>query len=84
MKCVYVRTGLYMKLYTELGRLWSQRKIQQNVEVCEFYLISLLFSPKKVAVSLVKSSESIFEMFILCFQSYLSSFCQWRIQVKSK
>ena len=28
-----------------------------------------------MAGSLVKLSESIFEMFILCFQSYLCSFC---------
>ena len=30
---------------------------------------------QKVAGSLVKLSESIFEVFILCFQSHLCSFC---------
>ena len=40
-----------------------------------FTSFSLLFSPKKVAGSLVKLSESIFEVFILCFHSYLCSFC---------
>ena len=40
-----------------------------------FTRFSLLFSPKKVAGSLVKLSESIFEVFILCFKSYLCSFC---------
>ena len=43
--------------------------------VANFTWFSLLFSPKKVAGSLVKLSESIFEVFILCFQSYLCSFC---------
>ena len=29
MKCVYVRTDLYMKLHTELGRLWF--KLPKNM-----------------------------------------------------
>ena len=40
-----------------------------------FTRFSLLFSTKKVTGSLVKLSESIFKKFILCFQSYLCSFC---------
>ena len=40
-----------------------------------FAWFSLLFPPKKVAGSLVKLSESIFEVFILCFQSCLCSLC---------
>ena len=41
----------------------------------DFTRFSLLFSTKKVTGSLVKLSESIFKAFILCFQSYLCSFC---------
>ena len=40
-----------------------------------FTWFSLLFSPKKVAGSLVKLSEFTFKVFILCFQSYLFGFC---------
>ena len=40
-----------------------------------FTRFSVLFSTKKVPGSLVKLSESIFKEFILCFQSYLCSFC---------
>ena len=40
-----------------------------------FTRFSLLFSTKKVTGSLIKLSESIFKAFILCFQSYLCSFC---------
>ena len=57
---------------TFVGHFAFRLKIQQNVEkFCEFYLIFIVVSPKKVAGSLVKLSESIFEVFILCFQSYL-------------
>ena len=40
-----------------------------------FAPFSVLFSPKKVACSLVKLSEFILEVFILCFPAYLFSFC---------
>ena len=40
-----------------------------------FTRFSLLFSTKKVTGSLVKLSESTSKEFILCFQSYLCSFC---------
>ena len=40
-----------------------------------FTRFSVLFSIKKVTGSSVKLSESIFKEFILCFQSYLCSFC---------
>ena len=40
-----------------------------------FTRFSALFSTKKVTGSLVTLSESIFKVFILCFQSYLCSFC---------
>ena len=48
-------------------------KILKNF--ANFTRFSLLFSTKKVTGSLVKLSESTSKEFILCFQSYLCSFC---------
>ena len=41
----------------------------------KFLALIQLFSPKKVAGSLAKLSEFTFKVSILCFQSYLFSFC---------
>ena len=50
--------------------------------IANFTWFSLLFSPKKVAGSLVKLSEFTFKVFILCFQSYLCSFCTISLRLR--
>ena len=53
----------------------SERFNKMLKNFANFTWFSLLFSPKKVTGSLVKLSEFTFKVFILCFQSYLCSFC---------
>ena len=67
------RLKLCQATWTTHGHSEKFNRMLKNF--ANFTRFSLLFSTKKVTGSLVKLSESIFKMFILCFQSYLCSFC---------
>ena len=67
------RLKLYQATWTMHS--YSEKFDKMLKNFANFAPFSVLFSPKKVACSLVKLSEFISEVFILCFQAYLFTFC---------